>query len=87
MDSEICFRACGWKPRVSFGGVAAAGRLEVKFQRVGQTCLHSLAPGVAASHGVLARASLARPFGGALLPSRIKASMIQSCYAPNFDAF
>lgn len=27
------------------------------------------------------------PWGAALLPSRIKASMIQTCYAPNFDAF
>lgn len=57
-------------------GIGLSGEL-------GQICFHPLSPGVAASCRVIAR-----PLGGAaLLPSRIKASMIQSCYAPNFDAF
>ena len=46
------------------------------------------APHIVAPRGVLVRVSPAGPFGAvALLPSRIKTCMIQSCYAPNFDAF
>lgn len=64
MDSEICFRACSWKPTASFGleGLWEAAPDEVSDS--GQTCLHPLAPGVAASHKALVRVLLTRPFGG-----------------------
>lgn len=65
MDSEICFRACSWKPTASFGleGLWEAAP-DLKFQTAGQTCLRPLAPGVAASQEVLVRVPLTRPFGG-----------------------
>lgn len=87
MNSEVCSQACGWKPTASFKRGCRRLAPEVKLQTAGQTCLYPLAPGVAASHRVLAGVPMQDCLGVALLPSRIKASMIQSCYAPNFDAF
>lgn len=50
-------------PTASFGGCGGLAN-EMKFQRASQTCLHPLAPGVAASHGFLARVPLAGSIGG-----------------------
>lgn len=68
----------GGSPQLPLKGIGLSGELAETWPN-----LLPLSPGAVASYGVIAR-----PLGGAaLLPSRIKASMIQSCYAPNVDAF
>lgn len=65
-------------PQLLLKGIGLSGELAETWPN-----LLPLSPGAVAPYGVITR-----PLGGAaLLPSRIKASMIQSCYAPNFDAF
>lgn len=79
MNREIYFRGpMVGSPQLPLKGIGLSGELAETWPN-----LLPLSPGAAASYGVITR-----PLeGAALLPSRIKASMIQSCYAPNFDAF
>lgn len=79
VNSEICVRGpMVGSPQLPLKGIGLSGELAETWPN-----LLPLSPGPVASYGVTARPIV----GAALLPSRIKASMIQSCYAPNFDAF
>lgn len=78
VDSDICFRSpMVGSPQPPLKGIGLSGELAdlAKFAS-------SFPWGSCLIWG-----HCKTPWGAALLPSRIKASMIQTCYAPNFDAF
>lgn len=50
-------------PQLPLEGVGGLAN-KMKFHRAGQTCLHPFVPGIAASHGFLAKALFAGSIGG-----------------------